>query len=450
MNGKPPFERLQIVDTPQLVGARWWQESVATSVDPIARRKALIGIAAVAIGVAAFGACIGAVAKSGDDDDDDQETSPTDSLAAQQQHGWSFGSEKEALVFEGATGAAFDPAILDRLVNDLAPKGSLRPYYVPTLFQSITATPTLGNPSGGVASLRDVIRPIRTSAMDIAFARGAALASLFEDAPAGKAVIIDLPGPEAVAFAAGLADRLEPVFVLDNWPHPRGVVPAHLTLAAVAYYAQHFVDQAKKRPDNAPPVFVLDSNRLAAYNDQSDRFDNRYFAKLPSTEAMKSRKISQILYIRETASDTELDDLNPDFVDYQSNSIEVKLLPTVAFVQSAPAAEEPVAQAMDAGMAVQPAGYTTTKSGYYYGGPTTHWFFWSHYGWGTPRHRSIGPPSGFATAPSYRPIARPTMFGSTGSVKSSPSNFAKVGVVKSKSSGRVVGGSWGRSGSVGS
>ena len=39
------------------------------------------------------------------------------------------------------------------------------------------------------------------------------------------ALVLDLPGPEAVAVAAALAPCFDPVFVFDNWPHPLGVVP---------------------------------------------------------------------------------------------------------------------------------------------------------------------------------------------------------------------------------
>jgi len=71
--------------------------------------------------------------------------------------------------------------------------------------------------------------------MQNAYRAGKALASLFAGVPPHTMVIVDLPGPEAMAFAAGMAELFDPCFTFENWPHPRGVVPAHLTLAAAAF-----------------------------------------------------------------------------------------------------------------------------------------------------------------------------------------------------------------------
>ena len=62
--------------------------------------------------------------------------------------------------------------------------------------------------------------------MEVAYRRGKALASLFKGNAAAAMVVVDLAGPEAVAFAAGAASAFDPVFAFDNWPHPRGVVPS--------------------------------------------------------------------------------------------------------------------------------------------------------------------------------------------------------------------------------
>src|SRR5271170_5569626 len=76
--------------------------------------------------------------------------------------------------------------------------------------------------------------------------------------PAGAMVVVDLPGPEAVAFAAGAASAFDPVFALDNWPHPRGVVPAHQTLAAAAYCQPLFARRASGSAAPRWPLLVLD------------------------------------------------------------------------------------------------------------------------------------------------------------------------------------------------
>src|SRR5689334_23419108 len=61
---------------------------------------------------------------------------------------------------------------------------------------------------------------------------------------------------------------------LDNWPHPKGVVPAHQTLAAAAYFQPLF---AKRAGVGSPPMLVLDRRRLAAYTD--DRSEERRVGK---------------------------------------------------------------------------------------------------------------------------------------------------------------------------
>jgi len=105
-----------------------------------------------------------------------------------------------------------------------------------------------------------------------AYSRGHSLLSLFarRGLPLDAAIIIDAPGPEAVAAGAALAEWFEPVFIFDNWPHARGVVPSHLTLAATLYFAPLLVDLKSTRPVPRPPVFILDSNRLAAYIDAQE------------------------------------------------------------------------------------------------------------------------------------------------------------------------------------
>ena len=92
-----------------------------------------------------------------------------------------------------------------------------------------------------------------------------------------------------MALAAALAARFCPVFTFDNWPHPLGVVPSHLTLGACLYYLPLFLEAAQTRPQPAPPLFVLDANRLDPYRDQPDQFDNRYVAPVPSAAAPARR-----------------------------------------------------------------------------------------------------------------------------------------------------------------
>jgi hypothetical protein len=113
--------------------------------------------------------------------------------------------------------------------------------------------------------------------------------------------------------------------MFDNWPHPRGVVPSHETLAAVLYYWPTFRDAARSRPEGAPPLFVLDSNRLNGYRDEAAQFDNRYIARIPHAGELAALGVRRVVYVRpEQAEHRELDDLNAMFVAYQNAAIELR------------------------------------------------------------------------------------------------------------------------------
>jgi hypothetical protein len=123
------------------------------------------------------------------------------------------------------------------------------------------------------------------------------------------AVLADLPGAEAVAFAAGAATGFEPVLLLDNWPHPHAVVPSHLTLGALAYYQPRF--ESTRGRAGRGPLFVLDRLRLASYSEASDRFDNRYYARVPTLDALGADGVRELLYVvASPANLPEPDDLN--------------------------------------------------------------------------------------------------------------------------------------------
>lgn len=432
------FVRVELLHEPILVGARWWQESLEVF-DPVARRRALLGLVGVGASLALVGGVVSAV----------KAVSPQpvakDATAAQREYGWSFGAEDEALVFSGdtagtttvpsaATTEPFDRGSLSSLATDLQPRNpALRPYYVPTLFQSLTAEPTGTPPPSDEPPKRlvDVLQPLGTPAMDAAFLRGEALSSLFDEAPPGKAVVVDLPGPEAVAFAAGLSARLEPVFLFDNWPHPRGVVPSHLTLAAAARYQRTLVTRAGERSLTAPPAFVVDETRLAPYAEQGDRFDNRYVAKMPGADRMKELGITEVLYVSRQAPSApseprEQDDLNDVFCAYAQAGIAVRMVQAESF---GPAADE-----------VPPTvGSSAPTRRYYYGAAVaTHLWFWHHYGWGT---RGMAPTAPPPRAVTYRPLPRGTAFGGAGApFGQRPAGFGVV---------RVSGGSWARTGGSG-
>jgi hypothetical protein len=313
---------------------------------------------------------------------------------------------------------------------------------VSTLFQS------LGEPT-----LRRQMQPVHSTTADVAYQRAAALGGLLSEGdPKDLAVILDLPGEEAVAAAAALAERFWPVFDFGNWPHPRGVVPSHQTLGAALYYSPRFRAAASRLAPDAPPVFVLDSQRLNPYGDDPERFDNRYLAQLPSAENLRALGIRRLMYVRPPgAAATELDDLNDDFVAFEQAGIEVRFVSLGDFT----------------------ADSSSGSTHYFWGGsPSTHILFWPTYGRYLPSPRGPttlpGPPPGarspttslprstrFEPRPSveYRPARRDTMFssrtigGRTGVGKQKPSGFGMVSVRKGGNTGTYR--TTGRSGSFG-
>jgi hypothetical protein len=486
------FRRLAFFNEDEGVGARWWQQQLAFAGNPVTRRSALTKIALIGTAVGATlaaGSCV-ALATCGSATKDVEAS--LDALAVQKAEGWNVGVIGQLPLFPAATEVDIDNSsswkgALDSLDVSLKPgTTSYEPYYVPTLFQ------VLASPNG--ADLKSAVRPILTAEMDAAYARGRALASLFDDKATSTALVIDLPGPEAIAFAAGAADRFDPVFVFDNWPHPLGVVPAHLTLAAALYFHAAFV-AARKNQKTRAPAFVLDRNRLAPYSDETAQFDNRYMAKLPPADRLSSLA-KNVLYV--TPTDTtvthaqELDDINDDLVAFAKKGLDVRAVALTSFltpegaiptanlfgdagvptdggksdagardaspdgqVSEAGVGTAPIT--MNAGMANADAGYsgstyvprsprysTTT---YYYGGyPYTHFYFWRTYSWySPPATRFASPPRLTGVAPAYRPISRPTMFSSSviggassGIGRAKPTGFGRVSVMQGRGGGPIT------------
>jgi len=333
-------------------------------------------------------------------------------LDQQQESGWNVGSEDEPLTFPGAQandisgGAAWRDQRLG-LALRLAPAGARwQPFYSPTLFQSLEAPRN--------ADLREAIRPIYTPEMALAFRRGEALLSLLMDGGlcrTGVGIVLDLDGPEAVAVAAALAPCFDPVFVFANWPHPAGVVPAHLTLGAGLYFLPAFERARAGRPGTAPPAFVLDRRRMAAYVDDAGQFDNRYGVGLPPPEALSAGGVTRLLYVtpddRVTA---ESDDLNDDLVAAAQSGVDVQLLALSDFSQK-PLPDWPAEAPCDPLVALRPTGPDGSPPFYFGGSLESHACFAYWYGW-MPPSPSLPPippasSSAAATLPTIPPRLAP-------------------------------------------
>ncbi len=483
--GNKDFERLFFLDSPELTGARWWQQSVvetrAASQDwesapgpydrPVqtvsTRRGALSAIFSLGIGLLVIGKCTASIVQdfsSGSSDplDDAHE----DALALQQAQGWDIGATNQALSFpDGVSQDASNQSqwrnAISTLDIELSPATeAYRPWYVPTLLRAPGQTLN--------ASLAQALQPIHSNAMDLAYSKGLALAELFDAMPTSAQdtlLVIDLPGPEAVALAAALAWRFEPVFGLDNCPHPRGVVPAHLTLAAILFELPLFRDAASARQTPAPMMLVLDANRLTPYTDSGNIFDNRWLAKIPSASELQRLGVKQLIYVAPSGAEHELDDLNDDFVALANASVDLRLLPISDLREENPADLANAPTDTVPGELYQPvdnqAQYANSTwrghqvQRYYWGGSRAmHVHFWQAYRPYLGIRMHFSPFRGSGVSIGWHPSMRSTMFSGRGF---GGGGFGGGGGWRSRSSsgfGRVSHSHWGssssgRSGSLG-
>ncbi len=428
------FEKDVEVDKPGIVGARWWHRSLMDEDRGVQRRRVLIGLAAAGGAVAAISALgVGVVMLV------KPEATALDTrnaLAMQKQYGWDFGARGVALVFDGKAEGPFVRTDLQSLSKVMVARGPNAKYYVGTLVESLLATPiaTLPDPEDGRPApdsapykrVADVLMPVVTPAMQRAYAVGEALARL-GGWREGLAVLVDLPGPEAVAFAAGAATMFEPILLLDNWPHPHGVVPSHLTLAALAYYQPRFASQ-RERVFSAP-LFVLDRARLSPYSEQSDRFDNRYYARMPKLPALAKDGVRALLYV--VSSPTAL----PEPAD----------LSAVLSAGPAPgAANEPTVEVRALALsdfASDPAAGHPEKL-FYSGSARTDAAFWDAYSFGSKATPAARPSAASSATKDYRFVPPATPVPST-----TPANLGRVAVVVA-ASGLILAAALDRRGSM--
>jgi len=444
-----PFLPRASIESPDGTGARWWNQAMQVNAAAISRRRAIALQLGLGGGVLAIAVVGGVIASKNDDDVE----SKMDALELQRRTTWNVGDVDRRLTLAyGRSNDADDSEIWrtallnQRLADVLAPgEARLQPYYAPTLFQAPDQS----------ADLRMDLTPMLRASMEDVYDRGRALGEAFAAAghPRDTALVIDMKGPEAVAAATAVANDFAPVFTFDNWPHPRGVVPSHETLAAALYYLPWLQRAAASRTTPAPPAFVLDANRLASYTDEVAHFDNRYTVSLPSAASLQALGVSRLLYVRDGSGTLESDDLNADLTELERAGIEVRQASLADFER------DPVAPAAgDAGAPATASHMSSTRSHYHYGGGGSwgYVYFWSQYGWyrpAPPRGPRPPPPPPSHVA-SYRPVARPTLFstravgGIAGVGKQKPSGFGRVSIRTARSGG-AISVSKGRSGSFG-
>ncbi len=416
-----PFNRDAGVDKPGIVGSRWWNRALVEATPLTTRRSSMLGCG-IAIGAVALigGLAVWGISKAVSDDDVKEESRK--SLELQRDYGWNFGAVSETVAFNTAYTKAYAREALKTLETDLSPTnpGNV-PAYQPALFQSPEALPRLTLPDGDttrVKPLAESLRPILTPEMTVAEKMGQTLARLLAKGNVG--LVIDLAGPSSVALAAGAAKVFDPVFILENWPHPKAIVPAHLTLGAAVYYQPAFAKAKAERPKTAPPAIVLDRSRTATYVDSANTFDNRYIPRLPNTSP-----VQKFLYISDTLP--EASDLNEAFNAWKSQGWEVRALSPKALVTGTAKPDEMV-----------------------YGGDSTDGAFLCDYGWEEcPKGLAKNSVPSNQAALSYKPAPKPVV------PPPAPTSIGYAPVVIAAGTGLLLGaklnrnGSWNRSSSGG-
>lgn len=446
MTGTPPignnvFQLRVGYDQDELLGARWWQDNLrasfaapqqSSSGTDASRRVAL----QILFGVGGL-ALFGAFGLSRCSSRSSYQSVTKSSLQLQRERG-AYTDTKKPLAFPGrvdtdSAGRPLDASTFETLATDLRPDDSgYLSDYVPTLFQSLSAATN--------TSLRSDFAMIDTESMRRAFGQGEALRELLEHAEKVRAwtIVVDLPGPDSIAFAAGLRPFCSAIFTFDNWPHPLGVVPAHLTLAAAMFHRRAF--QAGSMPPAGPPAYVLDRDRLAAYVDDPQQFDNRYVAKLPTAKTLRERGVQRILYIVPMGiAPSERDDLNERFVEYRKAEIEVRMLGLDDMTLEEKPAPSPTTPTQT------PSTGTTRPHYYWHGSPLTHWWFWNYYAWPS-RPSGITPqqPLRNSFGAAWTPTRRNTLFAGGGNIGQTGMQSGSSGSSSSRSGsyGRSTGG-WG-------
>lgn len=124
-------------------------------------------------------------------------------------------------------------------------------------------------------------------------------------------LMVDLPGPKTVALGAALgASGCDLVCTFNNWPHPKGVIQAEKTLAALLRYASWLDQKRVACPTPGPVAWLCDSERLGTRVGKPGEFDNRYYIEdgvLPGPNFLRAQGISKIVYVS-----SRLDAVNAD------------------------------------------------------------------------------------------------------------------------------------------
>lgn len=140
------------------------------------------------------------------------------------------------------------------------------------------------------------------------------------------AVIVDLPGEDSIEMGLALAKRgYRPIPIYNGVEEQQG---ARATVDNQSIYTALLFGSKKlakmQIPEDAPPVFLLDTNRLQRFKMDDSIFDNSwdiYPQDMPSAKYFLSQGIDQILVIGDELSR----DLKKILYDFQKKGIQILL-----------------------------------------------------------------------------------------------------------------------------
>lgn len=143
-----------------------------------------------------------------------------------------------------------------------------------------------------------------------------------------SAIVVDLPGQEAVGMALALADRgFRPVPLFNGTVGPNAVIDVVQITRALGAGAG-VLSQINLEPD-AHPAFLLDSRRAEPIGaGEPGRYDNRWVVlpqDFPSAAFLGSKAVREVIVIQ-TGSLTPAEDLAHVLYRWQQGGIRMRLI----------------------------------------------------------------------------------------------------------------------------
>ena len=139
-------------------------------------------------------------------------------------------------------------------------------------------------------------------------------------------VIIDLPGKDGVEEGLALANigyRPVPLYNGVNGPYESMMIVNVRDIVTALYQGADFISSLNLRPD-APPVFLLDSNRLKGRGKEKGKYDNRWCIfpqDMPSAPFLTKQGIKKI--ILRSYDNSIQNDLSHILCRYQEQGIRI-------------------------------------------------------------------------------------------------------------------------------